>query len=96
LELAPVNDCRRQKASGPEQLAAEVLGMQLLVFPGPDQGLADKVASILTDVQRGNPASHGLLAVSHCHNLLALKSQQQEAMAFQLGPVSVFGTPPLE
>ena len=70
--------------------------MQLLVFPGPDQGLANQVSSILSDIEGGDPTSDRLLPIGHCHDLLALKRQQQEALAFQLGPVRIFRIPPVE
>jgi hypothetical protein len=70
--------------------------MELLVFPGPDQSLAHEITSVVSDVQSGHPTRYRLLAISHCHNLFALKGQQQQLMAFQLRPVSVFGPPAVE
>jgi hypothetical protein len=83
LELSSEHDERRRDAWGLEQFAAEILGMQLLIFPYPDQGLSNQIASCVTDIEGGNPGRHSLFPVGHRHDLFALESKQHQAVVFQ-------------
>ena len=60
LELSAIDHGGREQARGPKQLAPEVLGVQLLVFPSPDQRLANEGAGVLADVESGDTVSNGL------------------------------------
>lgn len=70
--------------------------MQLFVLPDPNEGLADERPDLGGEVQRVDPADHGLLAIRNCGDLLALQGQEQELLAFSLRVVGVLGPPPRE
>jgi hypothetical protein len=96
LELSSEHHERRRDAWGLEQFAAKILGMQLLIFPDPDQGLSNQIASFVTDIEGGNPGRHSLFPVGHRHDLFALEGKQHQAVVFQQRAPLIFGVPLVE
>jgi hypothetical protein len=92
LQLVAVDEEGGKDPAGSEELATEVLGVELLVLPDPDEGLADQGAHVLVDLELGHARRHGLLPVGHGHDLLTFHGQEQEARPLLLGPI---GVPPL-
>ncbi len=93
LDLASVDDERREPFPAGQQRAADVGRVQLLVLPDPHQGLADECPDLGIEVERVDPCGHRLLPVRDRDDLLALEGEQPEQLALLVRVVGVLGPP---
>ena len=56
----------------------------------------DQGTHLVTDVERGNPPGHRLLAVCHGHDLLPLQCEQQELLALECRLTGELDGPPVQ
>jgi hypothetical protein len=96
LDLAAIDHGLRSEPSDPQELAAQVFGVHLLVLPDPHQRLADEGADVVLDVERGHPCGHRLLPVGHRHDLLAFEGQEEELLALDGRLASEFNGPAIQ
>ena len=56
----------------------------------------DQGADFVADLELGDPAGHGFLAVGHGDDLLPLQCQQEELLAFRFRLAGALGCPPVQ
>ncbi len=96
LELTPVDHCRCPDAPAPQEDAPQVLGVELLVLPDPDEGLPDDGPELVADRQLVDPSGHRLLAVRDRHDLLTFEREQPEVRSLRIGTTRVLTSPASE
>jgi len=81
-QLAQVGHSAKTAATELEDHASDVYRVHLLVLPGPQQGMVDSIAELLSDRHGLQPLHHQLFAVGDGNNFLPLESQKAQANHF--------------